>query len=93
MADIIQLTSFINAYGTAVRAGVVTPCVEDENYIRQLMDLPDMPQSVRKEWESTGGIRKPITLVKPSEMSTDALQPAAIQEPEQDSDNGQPDQE
>lgn len=67
MADISKLTSFMNAYGIGVRAGSITPCVEDEGYIRQLFNLPEMSSAIVADWKSTGGIRRPITLVKEEE--------------------------
>lgn len=67
-----QLGILINAYGTAVRAGVITPQVEDEVYFRQLMDLPPASPAVVKSWSDEDGVRKPITLVNDADASNTA---------------------
>ena len=69
MADVSSLTAFVGAYGTGVRAGAITPCVEDEAYMRDLFGLPSMPESVRANWQSTGNIRRPITLAVEEEQT------------------------
>jgi hypothetical protein len=52
----------LDAYGIGVRAGVITPCSEDEQAFRAMLRLPDLPSSVVKEWKRTDGVRLPITL-------------------------------
>ena len=61
MADVTQLKLLVDSYGVAVRAGVMTPCTEDEMYIRSIMGFPEMPDSVKKDWAKSDGIRHPIT--------------------------------
>lgn len=62
MATINDLAVLVNAYGVAVRAGSITPCVEDEVYFRDLFGLPKMSAAIKSEWSKTDGVRKPITL-------------------------------
>ena len=62
MAEIGNLKSFLDAYGVAVRAGAITPQQQDEQYIRQLMDLPEMSDAVRAYWAEQDGVRKPLTI-------------------------------
>jgi hypothetical protein len=45
----------------AVRAGVITPNVEDEKAIREQMRLPQVPQQVEEAWQENP-VRSPITL-------------------------------
>jgi hypothetical protein len=52
----------IDAYGIAVRAGAVTPQIEDETAIREKMKLPKPGAGVKAAWAEDGGARKPITL-------------------------------
>ncbi len=54
-----------DAYGVAVRAGVITPQTEDERLFRTEMQLPEMSSEAVGAWEETGGVRRPITLVQP----------------------------
>ena len=66
MADIAKLRQLIETYGTAVRAGVITPCKADEAYFRAQLGIPDISLDVEKDWESSEGVRRPITLQRPS---------------------------
>lgn len=63
MADIIKLRNYIEAYGAAVRAGVITPNLDDEISIREQMGLPPVNEAVRSAW-ADNGVRAPITLAK-----------------------------
>ena len=65
MADIAKLKGLLDAYGVAVRAGVITPCIEDEVLFRAEMGLPEASAEVKADWAKTGNVRKPITLVQP----------------------------
>jgi hypothetical protein len=65
MADIAKLKDLIDAYGVGVRAGLLTPCLEDENAFRAMLGLDAAPQSVVQAWDDQGGIRIPVTLQKP----------------------------
>jgi len=62
MADITKLKAMIETYGIGVRAGVLTPCLQDENEFRKLLGLQPAPVEVAADWASTEGIRRPITL-------------------------------
>lgn len=64
MAEIKGLREFCESYGTAVRAGVITPNIEDEIAVRKMFKLPPPPAAVVSEWARTGGVRLPITLSK-----------------------------
>ena len=70
MADVSKLRVLMDAYAIAVRAGVMTPNLDDEIYLRELFGLPVVNDAVRADWEKSGGVRRPITL-KTSEVSTD----------------------
>ena len=83
MAKVTDLAAFINAYGTAVRAGVVTPQSEDEVYVRDLFGLPTMGEAASSLWQETGGVRRPITLVK-----DDDLPPPNAEQTDENSDSG-----
>ena len=52
----------LNEYGVAVRAGVITPQVEDEKSIRRGAGLPEMSAEAVELWGDQGGVRQPITL-------------------------------
>lgn len=55
-------------YGVAVRAGAITPQVEDETAFRSEMGLPTTSQAVKDAWAAQHGFRQPITLA--SEMGS-----------------------
>lgn len=74
--DIEKVRAVIDAYGVGVRAGVITPCAEDEAAFRELLGLPAMPQSVKADWEDSDGIRRPITLQRPE--ATEGPDPFAV---------------
>jgi lambda family phage portal protein len=60
-----DLRSQADAYGVAVRAGVVTPQIEDEELFRTKLGLPSMSASAKEAWERDNGTRRPITLTPP----------------------------
>ena len=64
MADITKLRAFLDAYGVAVRAGVLTPNLDDEIAVRKQMGLPEANDAVRSSWAKSDGSRAPITLAK-----------------------------
>lgn len=51
-----------DAYGIAVRAGVITPNVDDEKFFRTQLGLPSVNKAVKQSWKKTDGVRQPITL-------------------------------
>jgi len=73
MADVAKLREVIEAYGTAVRCGLITPCLEDENEFRARLGLSDAPPRVVADWDSTEGVRKPVTI----QRRTEATEPPA----------------
>ena len=73
-----NLRTFAEAYGVAVRAGLLTPNIEDEKAARKLFGLPDVSQPVISEWERTNGVRAPITLSGGTSQNDQA---AGLQEP------------
>lgn len=50
------------AYGIAVRAGLITPCLQDENEFRKMLGLSEAPETVIAHWRKIGGVKQPITL-------------------------------
>ena len=65
--------TLLDSYGVGVRAGVLTPCLEDEQWFRKLIGLDPASAEVIADWASTNGIRKPNTL-KAEEASTKETQ-------------------
>ena len=64
MADIEKLKALLDAYGVGVRAGVITPCLDDENAFREMLGLDPAQSVVAEAWEDQGGVRTPVTLQK-----------------------------
>lgn len=65
MADVSKaqmLRDFAETYGIAVRAGLITPNLDDERAARMMFGLPPPNESVVSEWGRTKGVRAPITL-------------------------------
>ena len=52
----------MDAYGVAVRAGAITPQIEDEEELRKEAGLPPMTEPVKRAWGEDEGYRRPITL-------------------------------
>lgn len=59
------ITAEMNAYGVAVRAGVLTPQQSDEDFFRSKLNLPTASPDVRKSWVKDEGARRPITITPP----------------------------
>ena len=57
----MQMKEKLDAIGSAVRAGVITPSREVEESVRSLAGLPSMGEAVLAEWNNNP-IRSPITL-------------------------------
>ena len=57
-----NLKLLLDTYGIGVRAGVITPQVEDEKALRVVLGLPEMSKAVIADWKSTDNVRRPITL-------------------------------
>lgn len=54
--------SKVDAYGVSVRAGAITPQLEDEDQFRKEMGLPPMSEDAKRAWLEDKGIRRPVTL-------------------------------
>lgn len=54
-----------DAYGVAVRAGVITPQTQDEDAFRKKLGLPPMSPAAKAAWSLDKGTRRPITLTQP----------------------------
>jgi len=63
-----RIKQLCEAYGVAVRAGLITPCLQDENDIRALMGLQSAPAEVVADWAKTEGVRKPTTIQRLTEV-------------------------
>lgn len=55
------LATIFNDYSTGVRAGLITPQKEDEDFARAQLGIPDAGKEVSAQW-TIDKIRKPITL-------------------------------
>lgn len=62
VSKVDKLRVFAEAYGIAVRSGVMTPNIEDEKAVRAMFGLPEVSADVVSEWARTNGVRTPITL-------------------------------
>jgi hypothetical protein len=51
-----------DAYGVCVRAGAITPQLDDEEHFRSKAGLPGVSDVIRKAWTDDEGVRRPITL-------------------------------
>lgn len=67
-----SLKGLFDAYGVGVRAGSITPQTSDEEFFRELAELPDMSNSVEEAWVESDGIRRPTTLKSPAEVEEGA---------------------
>lgn len=63
--DIDEAKSKADAYGVAVRAGAVSPQMDDEKEFRKQLDLKPMNNDVKEAWTTDNGVRRPITLTQP----------------------------
>lgn len=81
------IRQLLETYGVGVRAGVLTPCAEDEAEFRKLLGLPAMPEKVQADWKDSDGIRRPITLQRPD--ATEGPDPFAVSAGVQDEEGKQ----
>jgi hypothetical protein len=72
----------VDSFGVAVRAGAVTPTIEDENHFRSRMGLPPISADARRAWAEDKNVRRPITLVQPgaAPSGTPGTRPAGEEE-------------
>lgn len=61
-SDLETLRERADAYGIGVRAGLITPQQEDEEFFRARARLPSMSPAAVANWRKHHGIRDPITL-------------------------------
>ena len=61
-----NLKAKFDAYGVAVRAGAITPSIDDEVTFRDQGGLPSMSDAVKGAWSEDKGFRRPITIVSGS---------------------------
>ena len=64
-----KMLTFANAYGVLVRAGVITPNLQDEIAIREAFGLPEVDEAVQRDWSKTDGTRQPITIAAEQEKA------------------------
>ena len=84
LSKLDAVSKVIEAYGVGVRAGILTPCLEDENAFRKMLGLNPAPNTVVDAWAAQGGTRAPITLQQPKAIETASTaqpQPADGAEP------------
>ena len=81
----------LDTYGVAVRAGVITPNVEDERAVREQMRLPQVPPQVEQEWVENP-VRSPITLSSGLQADPNAPDPNATDQSGDDSNDNDTDE-
>ncbi len=57
-----SIKSKFDAYGVGVRAGAITPQLDDELSLREEAGLPPASDAVKTAWKEDQGFRRPITL-------------------------------
>jgi len=75
-----SLSGKIDAYGVAVRAGAITPTIEDEEAFRAEAGFPALSEPARSAWREDGGFRRPITLVQKAASSAPSQNPSQSEE-------------
>ena len=68
----------MNDYGVAIRSGILTPQVEDEQDLRSKLQLPELSQSAKSLWSAQEGTRTPVTLKSGKEGKADAEQSSVV---------------
>lgn len=62
----------VDLIGVGVRAGVITPTKTLEEYVRNLVKVPEMAEEAIQAWEDDGNVRRPITLKGQDELEDEA---------------------
>ena len=57
-----DVKTLVDTFGVAVRAGLLTPTLDDEKYIRELLGFPDVTSEVVALWSESNNVRLPVTL-------------------------------
>ena len=78
-----KMRQLAEAYGVCVRAGLITPCLQDENAFRAMLGLDPAPAEVEVDWGNSDGVRRPVTLSRPRDTTEEGL-PAPEQEEKED---------
>lgn len=60
-----EIKARMDSYGVGVRAGAITPTVEDEEHFRSEAGLPPLSSAARSTWSKEDNVRRPITLTPP----------------------------
>ena len=63
----------LETIGIGVRAGVITPTKQLEDYVRTLVRLPEMSEEAIKAWADDKNVRRPITLKGQDDINNEAL--------------------
>ena len=71
--------AMLDAIGTAIRGGLISPQQVDEAAVREMLGLPPMSTDVNATWQQEP-VRRPVTLTKPE--SAEAADGAAAETPE-----------
>lgn len=58
----LSIAERLNAYGTGVRSGAITPQTVDEKWARDEIGLPPLSENGLLAWKNDNGVRRPITL-------------------------------
>lgn len=76
----------VDAFGVAVRAGVITPTLDDEEHFRQQLGLAT-PAVVKEAWDEDGGFRRPITLKGAADSETEEIRAGGAPNPDDEDDD------
>lgn len=68
-ASTTGLMALVEQYGSAVRAGLITPQLADEIHLREQQGLPPLSEEAIAFWKEQHGVRQPITLAKEEPVS------------------------
>jgi hypothetical protein len=75
-----------DSYGILVRAGAVTPQVEDESHFRAAAGFPVMSADATSDWHKEKNVRRPVTLAQPGLVETAADDSGKGATPDEDPD-------
>ena len=71
-SEVDDLSKLANDYGVAVRSGLITPQIADEENFRDKMGLPQLSDEGRILWWKQENVRQPITLKQAGEAVEEA---------------------
>lgn len=87
-----EVRQSMDTYGIGVRAGAITPQINDEEQYRQALGLPPMTEEAKAAWEEDKGIRRPITLRDPNAPASPFGQPKAAEPEDEPADKPEPEE-